>query len=129
MTAFADLKQDTPRLVVMFKLEGDRELFQWGIVGNMPIMSLIGHIVRVQAELPLIEPGDARHDCPEQAMVLAWDAERRKFDWFVHRDAPVDPLMGMLETIKTGIIGAQSAQREASQQFVLGPDGRPARRR
>lgn len=128
MTAFTDLKQDTPRLVVMFKVDGGREMFQWGIHGNIPIMSLVGCLVRVQNDLPLLEPGDVRHDCPEQALVLAWDEETRRISWFVHRDVPVDAMLGMLETIKGMIITANAAQKIASNQILLGPDGRPARR-
>lgn len=128
MDTFADIKQDTPRLVVMFKVEDGREMFQWGIHGNIPVMSLVGCIVRVQSELPLLEPGDERYNCPEQAVVIAWDNKDREFAWFVHKDTPLDPMLGMLETVKGMIISANAAQKIASQQILLGPDGRPARR-
>lgn len=127
MTKFSDIKQDTPRIVVMFKEEDGRERFQWGMIGNMPVLTLIGYIARVQVELPLLEPGDLLYKCPEQALVIAWDADKKKFNWFVHEDAPVDSMVGMLETIKFSITSAQAAEHEASRQFILGPDGRPTR--
>lgn len=128
-TKFIDVvKQDTPRLVVTFGHEGGHERFQWGIIGAMPILSLIGCVVRVQAELPLLEPSDDRYDCPESALVIVWDGAR--FHWFVHRDIPADSLVGMLETIKLSIIGSNLAQQQAAQGVgLVGPDGRPLMRR
>lgn len=123
---FADLQQDTPRLVVMFKQDDNKELFQWGIVSEIPLLSLIGQIVRVQNELPLLEPNDPYHDCSESALVIAYEA--KAFYWFVHPDIPKTTLVGMLETIKITLLGAQAARRMASEQLILGPDGRPVRR-
>lgn len=129
LTKFTDLTQDTPRLVVMFKQDGDEEQFQWGILGKMPILTLVGHIGRVQAELPLLEPGDPRYDCPESALVIAWDEVDHKFTWFVHPSIPADSLAGMLEMIKATIVATKLARQVAAQQVILGPDGQPARRR
>ncbi len=121
------VKEDTPRLVVMFKREGEQERFQWGMVGGMPLLSLIGCVARVQAELPMLEPGDTRYECPDSALVIAWDGKR--FDWYVHKDIPVDSLVGMLETIKAALVGSNAARQQAAQQVgLVGPDGRPIRR-
>lgn len=125
---FTDIVQDTPRLVIMFKRDGDRELFQWGTVGDIPILTLIGYISRVQAELPLLEPGDERRDCPESALVIVWDRENNRLNWFVHPDVPADSTVGMLELIKATIVGTHLARHVAAQQVILGPDGQPARR-
>lgn len=125
---FANVTKDTPRLVVMFKQTGQQENFQWGMIGEMPILSLIGQIIRVQGELPMMEPGDPLYNCPERALVLAWDNDGRKFSWFVHADIPVTALVGMLETIKMTILGTHMARQVANQQVILGPDGQPARR-
>lgn len=126
---FADVvRTNPPRLVVMCQISEDRtkQRFQWGLVGSVPILNLIGGIIRAQAELPLIEPADDRHSCPEPAFVLAWDDTARKLNLFVSPDVPVDPLVGMLETIKTALVMSRYAQQAASHRVqVLGPDGTP----
>ena len=135
MSKFTDIvQQDTPRLVVMFRQDGDKEMFQWGVVGNIPLVSLVGYVVRVQAELAF----RAAEECPELALVIAWNNKlrvsddgtyvRRGFDWFVHPDVPVDSLVGMLETIKTVLVDTHMARHIAAQQLILGPDGQPMRR-
>lgn len=132
---FSDIKQDTPRLVVMFKRDGEpsgcsppREMFQWGIVGQIPILYLVGEIIRVQE--------DVRHprgtECPESAFVMVWDEATREFSWFIHPDIPILPLVGMLETIKLALTNSLPAQRMAAQQVpvspILGPDGQAMRK-
>ena len=91
-------------------------------------MTFVGVIARVQAELPLIEPEDARYKCPESALVIAWDEGERKFHWFVHPSIPVDSLVGMMEMIKATLVDTHIARSAAAQQVILGPDGQPARR-
>jgi hypothetical protein len=137
---FSDIKQDTPRLVVMFHRPApDQERFQWGIVGKLPILSLIGYLTRVQNELPLLEPGDERHACPQSALVITWgpdpgakdvvEYQKYGFNYFVHHDIPVDSLVGMMETIKAAMVGSQLAQQARDQQVgIVGPDGHPMRR-
>ena len=127
LTKFTDLAQDTPRLVIMFRQDGDNEMFQWGIVGKVPVLTFVGVITRVQTELPLIEPGDVRHDCPESALVIAWGGGH-KFSWFVHPSIPVDSLVGMMEMVKATLVDTHIARSAAAQQVILGPDGQPARR-
>ena len=126
MIAFRNVvKQETPRLVIIFQREGDKENFQWGMVGNIPVLSLIGHMVRVQAELPLLEPGDARHHCPESALVIAWDDEHRTFDWFINPNIPMDPLVGMMDMIRMTLLSQHMVRHMVTQQPILGPDGKP----
>lgn len=122
------VKADTPRLVVMFQLRGGEEVFQWGMVGTMPLLSLVGCVARVQVEL--IHPcPQGPHVCPQPALCIAWDAERRGFDYFVHPDIPAEPLVGMLETIKATLLGTHQARKAAAEQVgLLGPDGHPMRR-
>lgn len=124
MTEFSQsVKQDTPRLVVQFKCNGDKESFAWGVVGNIPVLSLIGTITRVQSELFFRTPPES----PELALVIAFDVVTRKLDWFCHPSIPVDSLCGMLETIKTTIIAQHMVAQVQAQarSSVLGPDGRP----
>ncbi len=137
MSKFTELvTQDTPRLVVMFKRPAPgQEQYQWGMVGRIPLLSLIGHLGRVQAELALLEPGDPRFDIPESALCLAFvrgsqQPEDWCFQWWVHQDIPRDSLAGMLETIKAALVDSQMAQQARNQQVgLLGPDGSPMRRR
>lgn len=126
---YTDIEQNTPRLVVTFQRDGDNEMFGWGTIGNMPVFSLVGAMVRVASELPMLEPGDARHHCPEPALVLAWDEERRTVSWFVGKDVPTDPLVGMLEGIKLSIVMSHQAQQQArsARGLILGPNGAPIR--
>ncbi len=125
MSKFTDTVQpNTPRLVVTYTNNNGVDQFQWGVVGGIPLLSLVGGIVKVQANLGY----DGNDDCPECALVMAWNSHR-KFDWFVHPDIPVDALVGMLETIKLTIVSSKMGQQAAAQQVqVLGPDGQPVRR-
>lgn len=127
MTRFVDsVSQETPRLVVMFRRgeDGKDDQFQWGVIGQIPMLSLIGAIVRVQGELYFRSP----NECPEQALVIIYDSVTKAFDWFVHPDVPVDAMAGMLEAIKFTITASRMAQQKANQQVILGPDGLPIKR-
>lgn len=118
---FADIQQDTPRLVVMYKHEAGKDMYQWGMVGHMPLSDLIGAVTRVQSEIYF----RAAEACPESALVLVWDAEDRRIKWFIHSSIPHDSVVGMLEMIKHAFINSQAAKRAANQQLILGPDGKP----
>jgi hypothetical protein len=117
--------QDTPRLVVMFHRNPDgSEHFQWGIVGSMPILTLIGAVGRVQIELEAVK---LESPCSQLALVIAWDDVECEVHYFTHPDIPTDPLCGMLETIKAALVGTRVAQQRAAQ-LILGPDGVPVKR-
>ncbi len=120
------VQQDMPRLVVQFRMEGGKETFQWGVVGSMPTLSLLGHIVDVQRRLCAGEWIAEWKDDP--ALVIAYVARDGEFAAFVHPGIPAYPMVGMLETIKVALVGAQ-VQRQASAGAwgVLGPDGRVMR--
>lgn len=123
---FSDIQQDTPQLVVLYKFEGGQDRYQWGVTKGIPVDHLIGRIVRVQTELPYIEPSDG-HYCPESTLVIAWDKDK-KSHWFIHDRIPIDSIIGMLEMIKTTLVGSQLAQKQVTQKVCLvGVDGRPLR--
>ena len=140
MSKYTDtVKQDTPRLVVLFK-RGDKgeEQFTYGVVGLIPITSLTGAIVAAQNEMSMMqfegvahwridwERFIADHECPESAFVLAFDPVSGVFCWFVHADIPVYQLLGMLETVKASLVGAQMAQMVNQQRTgLVAPDGKP----
>lgn len=123
-----------PRIEVMFRRgPGGEEQFQWGITERgIPILTAIGLIVRVQGELPLLEPGDERHSCgTRQSLVIAVDRTNttKSMRWFLGPDIPLDPLLGILETIKDMLVSSQLAQRAtANHSTIVGPDGSPMRR-
>lgn len=124
------VKQDTPRLVVLFKNEGGAEQFSWGIVGNVPMMSLIGAIIAAQTDLATFKGAyPPSRVCLEPALVIAWDGSC-DFKWFVHPSIPLYSLLGMLETIKAMLAGAQLSQMAAAQQTgLVAPSGRPIQKR
>ena len=121
------VEQDTPRMVVAFQCNGDKEMYRWGIVGTMPVLSLIGYIGRVQAELDRTcgQYPPARRECPEPALVVTWDDAQKQFDWFVHPSVPLDSLLGMLEIVKTALVATHMAHAQAGHAALVGPDGRP----
>lgn len=128
MSKFEDVvTEDTPRLIVQHHCESgtNEEQYQWGIVGSIPILNLIGTIVRIQTELvcQFHEP----EQCPEMALVIAWHGDKRTVTWFIHPDIPIDSIVGMLDTIKATITATHKARQMAAQQVILGPDGRPMR--
>jgi hypothetical protein len=120
-----EITSDTPRLVVLYRIgEDGNEQFQWGVVGSIPLLSLIGAIVRAQNELQFREPL-----CDEPAFVIVWDNEKRIAYWKVNKDIPIEPLLGMLETIKATLVASRIGQQQAAQQTqILGPNGTPMRR-
>src|SRR3954468_11471891 len=124
---FNEIKNETPRLVVLFTPKEDgTEQFKWGMVGKIPILTLLGSLVRIQSELFFKAGGE----CPEKAFVMVWDDETRKMEWFIHPDIPLDPLAGMVDRIRMDYHTQQAAYEamragHGGQTMILGPDGRP----
>lgn len=125
------VREDTPRLVVAFKCEDNKEMYQWGMVGSIPILDLLASIIEVQGKL-VSDPNTQYNECPQPALVITWDVEARRPRWFVHPDIPVYSLVGMLDTIRATIVNTHLARMAAAQQMhgsgILGPDGQPFRR-
>jgi len=117
-------ERKTQRLVVKFQRTGDNESFEWGVTGSIPALTLVGYIIRIQAELAFRKPDE----CEELALMIVWDEQRRECSWSVHPSIPVDPLVGMLEVIKTMVLGAHMTNQVSGGVGLLGPDGRPIRR-
>jgi hypothetical protein len=129
MSRFADtVKKETPRIVIMFaRGPKGEENFQWGIVGQLPLLSVVGYIGHVQSDIRLPDP---IHDCNQMALVIMWDATKKQFDYFIHPDIPVESMCGMLELVKMALVDSNKAQQVRNQQIsILGPDGQPMRRR
>jgi hypothetical protein len=139
------VQQDTPRLVVQFQRDGDQENYQWGMVGAMPLLSLIGYVGRVQVAFANL---DNYFECDESALVIAYHKDGLvsmrgydgvetprhihggDFSWYVHPDIPTDSLCGFLELVKTALVGTMAAkQAVANQVGIVGADGRPVKRR
>jgi hypothetical protein len=112
-----------PRMVVLFQRGHDgSEQFQWGVVGSIPILTLIGAIAQAQADLL---GGDWMPECDKPALVITWVATDRTTYRFIHPDIPAEPLVGMLETIKSMLVASRMAQHAGANR-ILGPDGKPA---
>lgn len=125
-----DIKQDTPRLVVEFSRDDvGKERFGWGIVGQVQLMTLTGAIARVQTQLVVGYP--EVDECEAMALIVVWDESEMVFTYFVNPHIPVDSLIGMLEMIKTTLVGTQMAQQQAGQAGlpIFGADGRPLPKR
>jgi hypothetical protein len=126
-TALDDLmKTNPPRLVVLFRrTESGNEEFQWSTVGIIPVISLIGQIIKLQKE---VVSGEWVMGCDQPALVIAWDADDRDFSVFLSHDIPALPLAGMLETIKAALVESRHGQHAMAQQTQLvGPDGNSVR--
>ena len=119
----------------MYSLTDGDDAYQWGVVGNVPILSTLGALVRVQSA---ILHGGTWEQCPESALVIAWPlGASSPFNWYLHECVPVDTLVGMMELVKSVIINTHMARQAAAQQIVLaspgqsmpilGPDGFPVR--
>jgi hypothetical protein len=122
------VKQDTPRLVVQFSRPAPgKEGFQWGIVGQFPVLSMVGYLSYVQRAV--VEDDGFDRECPESALVIAWDAATNRFDYFVHPDIPEYSLAGMLEVIKAALVDSQLVQHVRNQQVgLVDGTGRPVRK-
>lgn len=129
MSDFSELMAtNPPRLVVLFHQEpGGNEQFKWGIAGTMPVANLIGAITIVQTLLVSGEWVPETDD--QQALVITWDAEPRRFSFYMHPNTPTEAMAGMLEVIKAMLVASKVAQQYAANQTpILGPTGQPMRR-
>ncbi len=135
MSKFSEaMLSNPPRLVVLYQREGGADRFQWGLVGSAPILTLVGYLVRVQAEILADRLFGSDEECDESALVVSWDAANGEFSWFVHPDIPVEPLAGMLELVKAYLVERQVregmlSQAAAMQTGLVGADGRPILKR
>lgn len=112
-----------PRLVVVFS-RGDagQENFKWGVVGAVPILTALGYIGKVQADL-VARAWIPACDNPQPALVIVWDSADAAMSHYVSPDIPPDSLAGMLEVIKSELVLSRMGQRSG----ILGPDGKPLR--
>lgn len=131
MSAFAEVMRDNPpRMVVQYSLtHSGEENFSWGVVGQIPMLSLIGAIVRAKG---LIAAGTWMPDCggaPEPSLVIVWHQDDREFAFYLDSAIPIDPLLGMLSNIESMLLSSIHAQQVAAGMAgLLGPDGQPMRR-
>lgn len=134
MSKFTEIvKEDTPRIIIKFEFdEQGRDQYEWGNIGNIPLMSLIGGIVNVQVELSDISLDRlVIHDkiCPDQMLVITWDKDTKDFDWFVHRNVPKYGMLGMLDLIRATMVDSIRARQSTIQQPTLVDiNGQPIRR-
>ena len=135
MTFKEIMATNPPRLVVQFRYndKGEQE-YQWGIVGTIPVMSLIGAVGRAQhrildADMGHEEEIDLEDSNGIHSFVLVWREHVSLYRIYMHRDIPTNSLVGMLETIKCVLVGSRLAQHAASEQLpILGPNGQQLKR-
>ena len=124
------MKSNPPALCVVYTPgeTRDKDQFQWGVRGGMPILQFVGYITRVQSELQFRNPDECDDD--NTMLVIAYNPTTGKMSWFVSPKIPVDALVGNLELIKSSyVMGqletlAQQAQKSA-QTGILDQTGRP----
>lgn len=123
----------TPRVVILYRRNeyGTNE-FDVQFLGERPmnIVSLIGALSRIAAKLACDQP---RNEIPSDgsvALIIRWVEERKETEWFLHKDVPVEPLIGIIEIVKQDMVAANAIMRQQSQQRggIVGPDGRPVGR-
>jgi len=122
------MKNDPPRMVVQcVKTHDGNERFQWGLSGLMPLLTLVGYITRAQAELAFRAPPA----CGDGLFVVVWDDATKTMSYWVDPAVPIDPLVGMLETIKIQLVTSSAKQMAppviTPKRSLLGPDGNPMR--
>ena len=122
------LAKNPPRLVVQYKRKETRhkDEYAWGFVGTLSTSHLIVMIVRVQAELAFRNPDKA----DDPVLVMCYDANKDKFEWFVDPSIPVDPLVGTLEVVKQFLLDNQirtimEKAEKAVQTGLVDPAGKP----
>lgn len=129
MMKFSELMAtNPPRFVVTYHVVDGREQFGWTVVGTVQALTMLGRLARVGAQLVTGQLGDL---CDDSALVVLLGPDERR--WFLSRDVPVDPLVGMLEKIKVEMVANLAAQQAPRTQArrgnsgIVGPDGSPFR--
>ena len=120
------------RLVVLYRTtEEGEDQFQWGITGDVQILSMIGAVAGAQARLMIPDldvDAPKMSDCPEKALVIAFIGHKYP-SYFCNQFIPTDALVGMLEAIKGALVGSRTAQHSTAKSIttspLLGPDGQP----
>ncbi len=129
MSRFTEVVQEhTSRLVVEFSMVNGNETFKWGVVGHIPILSLIGALSGMQEYMAADgEEDDGKQSgAPDNVLVIVWHSAINDFEVFIGTDIPPFSLVGMLEIIKTNLVAAFMARSMASMQPpIYGPDGQP----
>ncbi len=125
MSKYEDVvKQDTPRLIVKFRLDSEgRDQYEWGTAGSaIPLLHIIGAIIKTQNEMfdyAGWELEVREKTCPNQELVIAW--LNNTFSWFMHRDTPMYGMLGMLNMIRATLEDTIKARQHAAQQMILAP--------
>jgi hypothetical protein len=117
------MKTNPPRLVILHQFgENKEDQFQWGIVGTIPILTLIGALTSAEV---MIATEKTMQECFKQAFVIAFDRDNNPV-YFVHPSIPKHSLLGMVSLIKATVIGGRIAQQAANQRTtIVGVDGKP----
>lgn len=127
------MAENPPRLVITYKLKGEQQQFDWGMVGQLPMLSIIGKLVEVSSDILIGREMQQRYydsvQYPGQPMSLViaqGHLNSSAFVWFMHRDIPHTELIGMIETIRMGLIMQIQVQAQKERTSpLLDPNGMP----
>lgn len=121
------MKSNPPRLVVEY--DPASKNFRWGVVGTIPVLTLIGGVVGAQQQLIGSSHSYPINTCDQSALVITYGDETDTLECFVNTDIPTDPLVGMMEVVKTMLVNSRLAQMAASNVSpIIGPNGHQIRR-
>jgi hypothetical protein len=120
----------TPHLWVNYDLVDGKRIMTWGVnrPEHVPSLDMIGAVIRAQNLLSDRSFSDMDpwfEWCTECRFVIAWYGPHPEF--FLHKDIPIDKLLGMLEVVKSTLM-ASMIMRQQQQQHdkvrMYGTDGR-----
>jgi len=124
-----------PRLVVEFERgSGGEEQFRWGVVGNLPVLTLVGYLVHVRVVLATNRADDGTLDlhpsryCEPSALVVVLDARSKSMRFFINGCIPPDSMVGMLEVVSALLVDSRLAQQSMQQTRIVDAGGNPIRR-
>lgn len=128
MTRYEEIvKPNTPVLVVRYRIE-DKELFEWEVIGSIPILSLIATMVKIQQKLNNCLPWQLyrleNRLSPNQELIITYNPADKSFDWFIGENVSFASMAGYLEIVKLSILTAPAVAKLAAQQQIVRPSNR-----
>lgn len=131
MSSFTETMTANPaRMVVTFGLDANGgEQYQWGIVGKLPVIGLIGAVSRIINSLVCNE-WIPEVESDTKCFMVVYNIKEREWSYYLHPDVVANPgnresLIGMLEMIKILLIMNGPASQRHQNKPILGVDGKP----
>jgi hypothetical protein len=115
------VQNNMSRLVIGYTRVGSEDRFNWGVAGSCSVMSFIGALSCIHQR---IVSSQSICSCEEQ--VLAIVVDNGKFLNFLGDNIPLEPLLGMLEVVKSCLVDACMANMQSGRETgLVGVNGKP----